>query len=112
MRKIAILSGLAFLAVGVLGFFPNTIIGQDGFFRTDGFHDIFHITAGVIILLSAAAGGVAARWAMAFFGLIYMVLFLNGIFSPNELLGFINANANDSWLHLIFGSVLLAASYF
>ena len=62
-KTAAIVIGLAFLAVGLLGFFSNPIVGasHDAIFHTDKVHNIVHIVSGALFLLIAlAAPGSAA----------------------------------------------------
>jgi hypothetical protein len=107
-KKLAILFGIVFVLVGLLGFIPNPIVGSSGYFLTDAIHNIVHILVGVVLLLASGKGGRASATALKVFGVIYLVLFLDGLAQTN-LLGFIKANQADTYLHLVLGIVLLIA---
>ncbi len=107
-KKLAILFGIVFVIVGLVGFTSNSVVGADGYFLTDTIHNIVHLLVGVVLLLAAGKGGRASATALKVFGIIYLVLFLDGLVQT-DLLGFIAANKADTYLHLVLGIVLLIA---
>ena len=112
-KKLAIVFGIVFVLVGLLGFVSNPIIGMntDAIFLTDAIHNIVHLLIGVVLLIAGSKSEGAAASAMKLFGIVYLVLFLNGLVTPDQLLGFVTQNQNDTWLHLILGIVLLIAGF-
>jgi len=56
-KTAAILLGLVFIAVGLLGYIDNPIVGASdkAMFHTDTVHNIVHIVSGVLFLLFALA---------------------------------------------------------
>ena len=109
-KKLAVIFGVIFVIVGVLGFVSNPIVGRpitNALFATDALHDIIHIFVGVILIIAGSKSAGAARKALNVFGIVYLILALDG-FLQTSLLGFITANTADTYLHLVLGIVLLA----
>ncbi len=109
-KKLAVVFGIVFVIVGLLGFIQNPIVGSGAFFHTDAMHNVFHLLVGIVLLIAGGNGTRASALWLKIFGIIYLVLFLDGLVQP-ELLGFIEANNADAWLHLVLGVVLLVAGY-
>lgn len=110
-KKLAVVFGIVFVIVGILGFIPgNGIVGDNAIFVTDAIHNIVHLLIGVILLLVAKNQSASAMW-LKIFGVVYLVLFIDGLIQPDKLLGFVTANNADTWLHLVLGIVLLAAGF-
>ncbi len=109
-KKLAVVFGIVFVIVGLLGFIQNPIVGAGAFFHTDAMHNAFHLLVGIVLLIAGANGIKASALWLKIFGIVYLVLFLDGLVQP-ELLGFIEANNADAWLHLVLGVVLLVAGY-
>lgn len=113
-KKIAVLFGVIFVLVGVLGFFPNPLVGMEGVFETDALHNIVHLLFGIILLVVAMkAPGKSALW-LKILGAVYLLLALLGFFLISEggkLLGLVQMNHADHWLHVVLGVVLLVAGF-
>jgi hypothetical protein len=62
-------------------------------------------------LIAAGAGEAASSLWLKISGIIYLVLFIDGLFQPTLLLGFVTASPSDTWLHLVLGIALLIAGY-
>lgn len=111
-KKLAIVFGIVFVLVGVLGFVPNPIVGHDAtsvIFLTDVLHDLVHILIGVILIIAGTKSAAAASKSLKIFGIVYLILAIAGfVYLP--LLGFVTANSADNWLHVVLGIVLLAVS--
>jgi len=110
-KKLAVVFGIIFVIVGILGFIQNPLIGPTGIFVTDAVHNIFHLLVGVVLLVVSTRGEDASGAALKLFGVVYLLLFVNGLITPDRLLGFITQNGNDTWLHLVLGVVLVIAGY-
>jgi hypothetical protein len=113
-KTAALLIGLAFIAVGALGFIDNPIIGesQDAIFHADRFHNLVHIGSGILFVLFAATS--AAKGFMILFGLVYLALGVIGYLSfgkegMGKVLGILHVNAADNYLHMGLGIVILLA---
>lgn len=113
-KKLAILFGVVFVLVGILGFVSNPLVGPTGIFETDMMHNLVHILFGLILLVVAfAAAGKSALW-LKILGVVYLVLAVLGfvtVSSGGELLGLVHTNGADHWLHVVLGVVLLVAGF-
>lgn len=111
-KKIALLLGIVFVLVGLLGFVPNPIVGMAGIFETDMLHNLVHILFGIILIV-AAKKGAAMLW-LKVLGVVYLLLAILGFLMVPEggmLLGLVHANAADHWLHVVLGIVLVLAGF-
>jgi hypothetical protein len=117
MQKAALVVGIVFLAVGVLGFVPGvtqdlgeiTFAGHEseamllGVFQVSILHNIVHLLFGVWGIVAART--FRASYAFLLFGgIIYLVLWLYGLITSNETAAnFVPLNTADDWLHLVLG---------
>jgi hypothetical protein len=115
-KSAALIIGLLFIVVGILGFVENPIIGdsQDAVFHADQFHNYVHIGSGVLFLLVALAAPSAAGGFMILFGLVYLALGIIGYVqfgkdAMGKVLGILHVNPNDNYLHIGLGIVILLA---
>jgi Domain of unknown function (DUF4383) len=112
-KTLAVIFGVVFVLVGILGFIPNPIIYSDGaIFLANGLHSAVHFLVGVILLIAAAKGESASSLWLKIFGVVYLLLAIIGFIqigsdSMANLLGVVY-NGADNWLHLVLGIVLLA----
>ena len=111
-KTLAMVFGVVFVLVGILGFIPNPLVGMEGLFETDAIHNIVHLLFGVILIVAARASvAKAARWLLIL-GVVYLVLALLGfvmIPEEGELLGLVHMNHADHWLHVVLGVALIGA---
>ncbi|WP_240506688.1 DUF4383 domain-containing protein [Thermoactinospora rubra] len=121
MQLAALVVGLAFLLVGVLGFIPGVTsnIGELefaghrsdamllGVFEVSILHNIVHLLFGVAgVLLARTWGG--ARAFLVGGGAIYLVLWLYGLLIPHDsAANFVPVNTADNWLHFALGAVMV-----
>jgi Domain of unknown function (DUF4383) len=113
VQSIAMLVGIVFLAVGILGFIPGittnygdmAFAGDDspsellGLFQVSILHNIVHLLFGVAgVVLARTWDG--ARNYLVGGGAIYLALWLLGIIGG---LSWLPANDIDHWLHLVLG---------
>jgi len=110
-KKLAMVFGVVFLLVGVLGFFPNPIIGtsMDAWFHADTVHNLIHIVTGLVFVYIAVKTGASAT-AMKVFGVVYLLVALLG-FVDMDLFGLTHVNMADNWLHVVLGVVILLAGF-
>ena len=115
-RTASIIIGIIFLAVGLLGFVDNPIIGDsdDATFHADSTHNIVHIVSGVLFLLVAFTAPASAGAFLKVFGLVYLALGIWGasIIGGDQmatLLGFLHVNSKDNYLHIVLGVVIFLA---
>ena len=121
VQSLAALVGAVFLAVGVLGFIPGITThygdlafagdGSDakllGLFQVSILHNIVHLLFGIAGIAMARTWD-SARTYLLGAGVIYLVLFVYGLFVGNNAdANFVPINNADDFLHLILGIALL-----
>lgn len=112
-RSGALMWSLAFIAVGILGFINNPVIGEseDAIFHADTFHNWVHIVSGALFLLVAVAMPASARGFLILFGLVYLALGVIGIVQfgtdgMGKLFGLLHVNGADNYLHIGLGALI------
>ena len=110
-KTAAIVFGIVFLAVGLLGFVSNPIVGPDGLFLTNNLHNIIHLASGVLLLVGAYTG-LGSSLALKIVGIVYGLVALCGFFMvmDNMMLG-VAINEADKWLHVVLAAAILAAGF-
>ena len=113
-RGYAALIGVILVVVGVVGFFDNPIVGDPAaspLFVTGTVHNMVHLATGFLALYIAfALVGKAQADAVTAFGVLYLVVVLLTLLSPN-LFGVLgpspgyNVSTLDHVLHLAVGVV-------
>jgi hypothetical protein len=110
--------GIAFLAVGILGYFANPIISgsDDAIFHTDSLHNVIHIVSGLLFFVFALALPARAGTFLKVFGAVYLLLGIAGIATIGDqehirLLGFLLVNNGDNYLHIGLGAAILLAGF-
>lgn len=111
-KTLAIVFGVVFVLVGILGFIDNPLVGEGALFHTNTMHDLVHLLFGVILLAVAfRAPGKSAKW-LKILGIAYLVLAVLGFFmipDGGTLLGVAEMNHADHWLHVVLGVVLVGS---
>ena len=107
-RTLANTFGIVFLIVGLLGFVSNPLVGENGFFYTDATHNVVHILFGLVLLAVGIWAVEQAGSVMLVSGIIYILLAIIGLFTSN-VLGFLQVNTPDNWLHVLLGIGLIWA---
>ena len=114
VKTAAILFGIVFLAVGILGFVPGATTDMNGMpmllgiFHVNAAHNFVHIASGVGFLLCGMAGAGPSRTFFKIFGLVYaLVAVLGFVKGDGYLLGLISNNTADTWLHVVLAAVML-----
>ena len=123
LRDLALLLSFGFLAVGIAGFIPGItthygdlrFAGDDsgakllGVFQVSVLHNLVHLLYGVagLVLARTTAG---ARAFLIGGGLVYLLLALYGVLTPQESgWNFVPLDRNDDTLHLVLGLAMLGA---
>ena len=118
VKRVAMLFGVAFLIVGVLGFtVPGGMQMGDaanapklfGLFPVNLLHNLVHILFGVWGLAAARSfSGAVAYCKLG--GMIYLALAVIGIVAPTTF-GLIPIGGNDVFLHTAIGVLLVWAGF-
>ena len=110
-RSAAILFGVVFVLVGILGYVPNPIVGPNAIFVTNGTHNLIHIVSG-IVLLAGAYSSLGSSLALKIIGIVYGLVAVLGFAMMNDMmLGMVAMNAADRWLHVVLAAVILIAGF-
>jgi hypothetical protein len=116
-KTAAVIIGLIFVAVGLLGFVDNPIIGEahNVMFHADTVHNAVHIASGVLFLLIALAAPASAGTALKVFGIVYLAIGIIGLVQYGQgmgkLFGILHVNGNDNILHIVLGIVIFLAGF-
>ena len=116
-QKVAMVFGVVFLLVGVLGLLADGGMSMDtdaeapglllGLFPVNLLHNLVHIAFGVWGLLASRTWS-AARMYCRVGSVIYLVLVLLAFIDPTTF-GLVPIGGNDIWLHAVLA---LALGYF
>jgi Domain of unknown function (DUF4383) len=117
-KTAAIIIGIVFIAVGLLGFVPNPIIGDSdtAIFHADTVHNLVHIVSGALFLIVALFSPASAGLFLKIFGVVYFLLGVLGLINIGSegmgtLLGFLHVNGADNFLHIALGLVIFLAAF-
>lgn len=103
------LLGWVLLLVGIVGFFNNPILG---IFAVDTVHNIIHLVSGLLAIMMAGKGEMSAKTFAKVFGAVYGLVAVLGFLSSDDMvLGLINSNASDNWLHVALAVVFLGVGF-
>ncbi|APC33208.1 hypothetical protein A9R04_00080 [Nocardiopsis dassonvillei] len=122
IRLAALIYGIVFLLVGVLGFIPGVTTNYDqmqfaghhsealllGLFQVSILHNLLHLVLGVAGVAMARTAGLARVYLIGG-GLAYLVLWLYGLLvGSDDPANFVPLNNADNWLHLFLGLSMIA----
>lgn len=106
----ATLAGIVLVAVGLLGFVPNPLVGSasGALVPSDALHNIVHLGTGLLALGIAFAMTEKSQVDGMFgFGILYVVIFLAVVVSP-DLFGLFKVPAN-AVLHIIHAALAVVS---
>lgn len=118
LRKVALIFGIVFILVGILGFVTAGGMGMSadppaamllGLFPVNLIHNAVHIGIGAWGL-AASRSWAGSRNFMRVGGVIYIVLALLGFVAPTTF-GFIPIGGNDIYLHAVLGIVMAGIGF-
>jgi Domain of unknown function (DUF4383) len=112
----ALLVASGFLVIGVLGFIPGVTTDYGllewagphsgaklfGVFAVSGLHNVVHLITG-IVGFALARTYAASRAYFLGGGLVYLTLWLHGLFMDHGNANLLSVNGADGWLHLGLG---------
>ena len=113
-RAVALIIGIVFLIIGIVGLITDTTSGSLLGFQVDLVHNLVHLVTGIVALAAAFCG-----WSRRFnqvFGIIYLLVGIAGLFPAlyfgGKLLGIMAVNGADNVLHLLVGLIAAAVGFF
>lgn len=112
LKRVAVIFGLLFTAIGILGFIPAFVQSGNllGIFRVNFEHNIAHLGLGILGILCGVYSDYASKVYLIAAGVIYALLAVLGFTQNTDmLLGMIAINTADNWLHTFLA---LVAFYF
>jgi|SRR5687768_11393503 len=118
IQRIALVFGIVFLVVGVLGFVqggmdmtadPEAAPKLLGLFPVNAVHSAVHLAFGVWGLLASRSAPGSANYAKIA-GIIYLVLTVLGFVAPDGF-GLVPLGGHDIWLHAVLGVALALAGF-
>ena len=117
-KNAAILIGVVFIEVGLLGFVDNPIIGDSdkAIFHADTLHNWVHIISGLLLAFVGLAAPASASIVMIVFGVVYALIGVVGFATVGsegmgKVLGFLHVNGADNYLHIVLGIVIFIAGF-
>ncbi|MDB5194968.1 MAG: hypothetical protein JWO84_152 [Parcubacteria group bacterium] len=113
-KTLAIVFGIVFVLVGLLGWVPNPLVGANAIFDTNHAHDLVHLVFGLILLAVGFMAPAASSLWLKILGVVYLLIAVLGfLLVPNggNLLGLVMTNMADHLLHVVLGIVLLVAGF-
>ena len=121
VQSVAMLFGVVFLIVGILGFIPGITTNYDdmafagdgsgaellGIFQVSILHNLVHLLFG-IAGLALARTYEGARTYMIGGGVVYLALWILGLVGGGD---WIPTNNADHWLHFALGVVMIGLGF-
>ena len=114
VKTMAVLFGIVFLAIGVLGFVPGVTTDHMllGIFHVNAAHNVVHLLSGAVALFCGMSSISASRMYFRIFGVIYgLVAVMGFMVGDGMLLGLISNNTADTWLHVGIAAVSLILGF-
>lgn len=114
VKSAAVLFGVVFLLVGILGFVPAVTKDQMllGIFHVNAAHNVVHLLSGAIALFAGMTSAGAARVYFRIFGVVYgLVAVMGFMMGDGMLLGLISNNTADTWLHVVIAATSLLLGF-
>jgi hypothetical protein len=114
-KTFALVVGIVFVLVGILGFIPALVPGGAllGIFAVNALHSIVHLLIG-ILGIAATYAGLARRYNQVI-GIVYLLLGILGFIPPlvinGALLSIVSINLADNLLHLVAGAAMVTVGF-
>jgi hypothetical protein len=112
----AVLFGVVFLVIGILGFVPALTKNEMllGIFHVNTAHNCVHLLSGVIALFCGMSSVCASQWYFRIFGLVYAAVAVMGFMNMGKdtmLLGMVSNNDATTYLHVVIAAVSLILGF-
>src|SRR4029077_4887231 len=114
LKTIAVIFGVIFVAVGALGWIPAVNPGGKllGLFDVNVAHNLVHLATGIVAIVVGMMSDKASKLFFQVFGVVYALVAVLGFVSGDQpLLGIVNNNAADTWLHVVIAVVALYVGF-
>jgi hypothetical protein len=116
VKSMAVLFGVVFLLIGILGFVPAVTKDEMllGIFHVNAAHNVVHLLSGAVALFAGLTSVGASRIYFKIFGVVYGLVAVLGFMNPGEhtmLLNLISNNTADTWLHVGIAAVSLILGF-
>lgn len=118
-KKLALLFGVVFVLVGILGFIPAlSPIKSDGMryllglFMVGGIHNAIHLLSGVAALAASVKSEKASLLYFKVFGAVYALVTIVGFIQKTTVLGIFDVNLADNFLHLALALAIGGIGFF
>ena len=114
VKTAAVLFGIVFLLVGILGFVPAVTKDEMllGIFHVNAAHNVVHLLSGAVALFAGMTSVGASRVYFKIFGLVYAAVAVMGFMMGDTLLlGLISNNTAVTWLHVGIAAVSLLLGF-
>lgn len=114
-RLLAVIFGVVYLLVGLLGFTVTSGVGflatrgnlLLGLFMVNPLHNIIHLLVGVVLLLGGLVGVRLAKSLNITVGAVYLLLGIVGLFILDSSVNILALNGGDNALHFASAALLL-----
>lgn len=113
IQRLAMLFGVVFLAIGVLGFIPGiTSNGRLlGIFEVNTLHNVIHLLSGVVAIAASKASASASFVFFKVFGIVYLLVAVVGFVQGTTVLGLFGVNLADNLLHTVIALASLVIGF-
>lgn len=117
VRSVAAIIGVVLVAAGLLGFISNPIVGPgpnnngtDVLLAANSVHNLVHLVTGALALYIAfGLSGAQQASAMLGFGILYVVIFVAVLLSPN-LFGLFDPIDANTPIHILHAGLVVVGS--
>jgi hypothetical protein len=111
-KKFAMIFGWLFVIIGILGFFGNPIVSDapGALFHADTAHNIVHLLFGAILLWVVYGMAEKSAVTLRILGIVYLIMAVLGFLGDGSVLGLVEVNTADNWLHVVLAAFLLWGS--
>jgi hypothetical protein len=117
LRKAALVFGVVFVLIGILGFVPALRTNNNtdmplllGLFMVGGVHNAIHLISGVGALLGSKTEKYSQLYFRVF-GVVYGLVTIIGFVQKTTVLGIIDVNMADNFLHLAIALASLTLGF-